>query len=50
MNMIRHNNIAVKIIIGVFPMPNRSDHHLRYLRLSKVMRPRTSGIEKTIHR
>ena len=23
MNMIRHNNIAAKIIIGVFPMPNR---------------------------
>src|ERR1700730_12904289 len=29
MNMIRHDNIAVKVIIGVLPIPNRSDHHLR---------------------
>ena len=52
MNMIRHNNKRMQIIVSDFPssIANSIANHIRDLGHTQVSRPSRSGVQNPIHR
>ena len=49
MNMIRHDNVRVKLIVPRIPMANGSRHHARHLGHAQVQRTTAPAVQKTVH-